>query len=64
MQGWMKQLSEHLYRKSVWAIASLEHGLGRLLLLWIGVAGALSALRIAFAATPVDNGIALSLIHI
>lgn len=60
MQGWMKQLSEHLYRKSVWAIATLEHGLGRILLLWIGVAGALSALRIAFAATPVDTGTAFA----
>lgn len=58
MQGWMKQFGEHLHRKSVWAIASLEHGLDRLLLVWIAVAAALCALRIAFAATPIDTAIA------
>ncbi|WP_349023656.1 DUF2569 domain-containing protein [Sphingorhabdus sp.] len=59
MQGWMKEFGEQLHRKSVWAIASLEHGIGRLIIIWVMVAGALSALRIAFAASPIDGPVVL-----
>lgn len=56
----MKEFGEQLHRKSVWAIASLEHGLERLLFIWIAFATALCALRIAFAATPIDSGLAFA----
>lgn len=56
----MKQLGEHLHRKSIWAIASLEHGMERLLFAWIAIAAALCALRITFAATPVDTAFTLA----
>lgn len=59
MQGWMKDFAEQLHRKSIWAIASLEHGIGRLMIAWVVIAGALAALRIAFAASPIDGPAAL-----
>ena len=59
MQGWMKDFAEQLHRKSIWAIASLEHGIGRLMIAWVVIAGALCALRIAFAASPIDGPAAL-----
>lgn len=56
----MTKFGEQLHRKSVWAIATLEHGLQRLLLIWMAFATALCVLRIVFAATPIDSGIALA----
>lgn len=60
MQGWMTGFGEHLNRKSIWAIAALEHGLERMLLVWVAIAAALCSLRIAFAATPIDTGLAFA----
>lgn len=55
MKEAMQAFGEQLNRKSIWAIASLEHGLGRILFAWIAIAAALCALRIVFAATPIDS---------
>ncbi|WP_239016691.1 DUF2569 domain-containing protein [Sphingorhabdus pulchriflava] len=59
MKAAMQALGEQFHRKSVWAIASLEHGIGRLMLVWVVVAAALAALRIVFAVTPIDGAAAL-----
>ena len=55
----MQAYGEKLYRKSVWAIASLEHQLDRILLFWVATATLLAGLRIAFAVTPIDSFAAL-----
>lgn len=47
----MKRLSDHLSRKSVGAIASLEHGFGRVLLFWSIIAAFIGALRISLILT-------------
>ena len=59
MKEAMQAFGEQLNRKSIWAIASLEHGLGRILFAWIAIAAALCALRIVFAVTPIDCAAAL-----
>lgn len=51
----MKRLSDHLSRKSVGAIASLEHGFGRVLLFWSIIAAFIGGLRISFAVSPITD---------
>ncbi|MGL5837059.1 MAG: DUF2569 domain-containing protein [Sphingorhabdus sp.] len=55
MKAAMQGISERLHRKSVSAIASLEHGVDRLLFIWIAIASAFAGLRIAFAANPITD---------
>ncbi len=55
MKDSMAQLSEHLQRKSVSAVAALEGGFAKILLVWMGVVSFMCGLRIAFAASPIDS---------
>lgn len=55
MKDIMAQLNEHLYRKSVSAVAALEGGFAKILLVWMGAVGFMSVLRVAFAASPIDS---------
>jgi hypothetical protein len=51
----MKKLHGHLYQKSVGAIAALERGFGRVLLIWTIVAAAICGLRVGFAVSPITD---------
>lgn len=51
----MKRLSDHLHRRSVGAIATLELRFGRVLLIWTMVAAAIGGLRIGFAVSPITD---------
>lgn len=55
MDAAMKKLNGHLYRKSVGAIAALEHGFGRILLFWTIIAAFVCGLRISFAVSPITG---------
>jgi hypothetical protein len=59
MKDIMAHLSEHLYRRSVSAVAALEGGFAKILLIWMGVVSFMCGLRIAFAASPIDSSMRL-----
>jgi hypothetical protein len=55
MDAAMKKLSGHLYLKSVGAIAALELGFGRVLLIWTVLAAFVCGLRVGFAVSPITD---------
>lgn len=55
MDAAMKRLSGYLYGKSVRAVAALELGFGRVLLIWTVIAAFVCGLRIAFAVSPITD---------
>jgi hypothetical protein len=56
MKAIMAGTSEKLYRKSVAAVALLENGLPRIMLLWVAFVALAGVLRTIFAVSPIDSG--------
>jgi hypothetical protein len=57
MKAIMAGTSEKLYRKSVAAVALLENGLPRIMLLWVAFVALAGVLRTIFAVSPIDSGV-------
>lgn len=55
MKAAMATWSDHLYRKSVLAVAALEGSMGKIMLIWTLVISLACGLRIAFAVSPIDG---------
>jgi hypothetical protein len=55
MEAAVRSLSGHLYEKSVGAIAALELGFGRVLMMWTVIAAFVCGLRIAFVISPITD---------
>ena len=55
MKAAMATWSDHLYRKSVTAVAALEGSMARIMMVWMIVVSFACGLRIAFAVSPING---------
>ena len=58
MKAAMATWGDHLYRKSVLAVAALEGGMAKIMLVWTLAISLACGFRIAFAVSPIDGPVA------